>query len=199
LVRFQSLRRLLRLHFRFRSGFLLNSEVASGLILFLSRGLRLRRSGVLLQVRVLGLVLLLKEALLGLGPVRLLDLLGSGLRFRLGRVLGLLVILLVDRGSLVRLGLRRLSGRISLVLLDHLFSLGRGSLLVGRCLSLGVRLSNLRREMLVVVRRRRISLGLRLARLKHALQKVHGKQRTRLVSRALLGESWTGIQPLTRF
>jgi hypothetical protein len=140
----------------------------------------------------LGLVLL-KEARFGLVLVLLRDLLGSGLRFRLGRVLGRWVILRVDRGSLVRLGLRRLSGRISLVLLVRLFSLGRGSLLVGLCLSLGVHLGPLRRELLVVVRRRRISLGLRLARLKHAPQKVHWRQRTRLVSRALLVERWTGI------
>jgi hypothetical protein len=146
----------------------------------------------------LGLVLLLKEVLLGLVLVPLRDLLGSGPRFRLGRVLGRLVILRVDRGSLVRLGLRRLSGRISLVLLVHLFSLGRGSLLVGRCLSLGVRLGPLRRET-VVVRKTRMSLGLRLARLKRGVRRRRRRQRTRLVSRVLLVERWTGILRLIRY
>jgi hypothetical protein len=178
---------------------LLNSGVASGLILFLSRGLRLRRSGVLRRVRVLGLVLLLKEVLLGLVRVLLLDLLGSGLRFRLGRVLGRWVILRVDPGSLVRLGLRRLSGRISLVLLVRLFSLGRGSLLVGRCLSLGVRLGRLRRELLEGFRRTRIFLGLRLAHLKREPQKVRARQRTKPARRGLLVGRWTGILRLIRY
>jgi len=110
--------------------------------------LRLLRSGVLRRVRVLGLVLLLKEVRLGLVLVPLLGLRGSVRRFRLGRVLGLLVILRVGRGSLVRLGLRRLSGRISLVLQGRLRKVDRYSLLVGRCLSRGVRLSRLRREIL---------------------------------------------------
>jgi len=148
---------------------------------------------------VLGLVLLLKEALLGLVLVLLRDLLGSGLRFRLGRVLGRWVILRVDRGSLVRLGLRRLSDRISLVLLVRLFSLGRGSLLVGLCLSLGVRLGRLRREPLEEFRRTRMSLGLRLARLKRGVRRSRRRQRTRLVSRVLLVERWTGILRLIRY
>jgi len=198
LVRFRSLRRLLRLRFRFRSGFLLNSGVASGLIRFRSRGLRLRRSGVLRRVRVLGLVLL-KEARLGLVLVLLRDLLGSGLRFRLGRVLGRWVILRVDRGSLVRLGWRRLSDRISLVLLVRLFSLGRGSLLVGLRLSLGVRLGRLRREPLEGFRRTRISLDLRLDHRKREPQKARARQRTKLARRALLVGRWTGILRLIRF
>jgi hypothetical protein len=148
----------------------------------------------------LGLVLLLKEPRLGQVLVLLLDLLGSGLRFRLGRVLGRWVILRVDRGSLVRLGLRRLSGRISLVLLVRLFSLGRGSLLVGRCLSLGVRLGLLRREPLEGFRRTRMSLGLRrLDHLKRELQKARARQRTKLARRALLVERWTGILRLIRY
>jgi hypothetical protein len=63
--------------------------VVNGLILFLSRGLRLRRNGVRRQVKVLGLVLLLKEARLDLARVLVPDLRGSVHRFRLGRVLDL--------------------------------------------------------------------------------------------------------------
>jgi hypothetical protein len=148
---------------------------------------------------VLVLVLRLKVALLGLVPVLFLGLRGSVHRFRLGRVLGRLVILRVVLGSLVQLGLRRPSGRISLVLVLLLFSRGRVRLLVGRCLSLGVRLGRLRREMLVVVRRTRISLGLRLAHLKHRLRKAHERQRARLVSRSLLVGRWTGILRLIRY
>src|SRR5207249_7997342 len=92
--------------------------------------------------------LFLKEA--RLGPVLFLlpDLGDSVHRFRLGRVLVRSAILRVDRGSLVRLGFLRLSGLISLVPLFRLFSRARLSLLVGLCLSLGVRLSRLRREIL---------------------------------------------------
>jgi len=149
---------------------------------------------------VLGLVLLLKEARLDLVLVLLLDLLGSVRRFRLGRVLGRLVILRVGKGSLVRLGLRRLSGRISLVLLVRLFSLGRGSLLVGLCLSLGVRLGLLRRELLGGFRRTRMFLGLRrLDHLKQDLRKVRARQRAKLVRRVLRVGRWTGILRLIRY
>jgi hypothetical protein len=179
----------------------LNSGEASGLILFRSLGLLLLRSGLLPQVRVLDLVLRLKVALLGLVPVLFLDLRGSVHRFRLGRVLGRSVILRVVRGSLVQLGLRRLSGRISLVLMLLLFSRGRVRFLVARCLELGVRLSRLRREMLAVVRRTRISLGprLRLAHLKHSLRKAHERQRARPVSKALLAGRWTGTLRSIRY
>ena len=198
-VRFRSLRRHLRLHFRSRSGFLLISEEASGLILFRGRGLRLLRSGVLRRVRVLGLVLLLKEVRLGLVLVLLLGLRGSVRRFRLGRVLGLLVILRVGRGSLVRLGLRLLSGRISLVLQGRLRKVDRYSLLVGRCLSLGVRLSRLRREILEAYRRTRMCLDLRLARLKHGARRNHGRQKPKLVIRVLLVGRWIGILRWIRY
>ena len=141
MVRFRSLLRHLRLHFQSRSGFLLTSEEANGLILFRNRGLRRLRSGLFHRVRVLGLDLLLKEA--RLDPVLFLlpDLGDSVPRFRLGRVLVRSVILRVGRGSLVRLVLLRLFGRISLVPRFRLFSRDRLSLLVGLCLSLGVRLS----------------------------------------------------------
>jgi hypothetical protein len=199
LVRFRNLLRHLRLRFRFRSGFLLNSGEASGLILFQSLGLLLLRSGVLPQARASGLVLRLKAARLGLVRVLFLDLRGSVHRFHLGRVLGRSVILRVVRGSLAQLEWRRLSGRISLVLMLLLFSRGRVRSLVARCLELGVRLSRLRREMLAVVRRTRISLGLRLAHLKHRLRKAHERQRARPVSKALLAGRWTGILRLIRY
>jgi hypothetical protein len=146
----------------------------------------------------LGLVLLLKVARLGLVLAQLLDLPGSGPRFRLGRVPGRLVILRADRDSLVLLESLRLSGRINLVLLDCLHKVGPCSLLVDRCLNLGVRLSRLRREMLVV-RRTRISLGLRLAHLNYGVRRSRGSRRTRLVSRALLVGRWIGILRWIRY
>ena len=199
MVRFRSLRRLLRLRFRSRSGFLPINGEANGLILFRSQGSRRLRSGLFHRVRVLGLDLLLKEARLGPVLLPFQDLRDNVHRFLPARVLGLWVILLVDLDSLVRWGSLRLSGRISLVLLGRLRRVDLCSLLVGLCLSLGVRRGLLRRGMLVVVRRRRISLGLRLARLKHALQKVHGSRRTRPVSRVLLVGKWIGILRLIRY
>jgi hypothetical protein len=198
LVRFRSLLRRLRLRFRFRSGFLLNNVVVSGLILFRSLGLLLLRSGVLRLAGALGLVLHLKVARLGLVLVLFLGLRGSVRRFRLGRVLGRSVILRVVRGSLVQLGLRLLSGRSSLVLMLRLFSRGRVRFLVGRCLGLGVRLRRLRKRTLVV-RRTRISLGLRLAHLKHRVRRMLDRRTANPVSRALLVGRWTGILRLIRY
>ena len=200
LVRFRSLLRHLRLHFQSRSGFLLTSEEANGLILFRNRGLRRLRSGLLPWVKVLGLVLfLLKEALLGPALLPLPDLRDSVHRFHLGRVLDLLVILRVGRDSLVRLGSLRLSGRISLVLQGHLRKVDRCSLLVGLCLSLGVRLSQVRREILEGYRRTGMSSDLRLALLKQELQRSRGRQTARLASRLLLVGRWIGIQRLIRY
>ena len=200
LVRFRSLLRHLRLHFRSRSGFLLTSEEANGLILFRSRGLRRLRSGFLPWVKVLGLVFfLLKEALLGPALLPLPDLRDSVHRFRLGRVLDRLVILRVGRDSLVRLGSLRLSGRISLVLLGLLLKLDPYSLLVGLCRSLGVRLSQLRKEILELYRRTRMSSDLRLAHLKQELRRNRGRQTARLAIRLLLVGRWIGIQRWIRY
>jgi len=193
-VRFRSLRRHLRLHFRSRNGFLPTSEEASGLILFRSRGLLPLRSGLLRRVRVWGLDLLLKGARLGPVLLPLLDLRDSVHRFRLGRVLVRSAILRVGRDSLVRLVLLRLFGQISLVLLGRLRKVDRYSLLLARCLSLGVRLSQLRREILEGYRRTRTSSGLRLALLKRGLRRSRGRQTARLASRFLLVGRWTGIR-----
>ena len=193
-VRFRSLRRHLRLHFRSRNGFLPTSEEASGLILFRSRGLLPLRNGLLRQVRVSGLDHFLKEA--RLDPVLFLlpDLGNNVHRFRLGRVLVRSAILRVGRDSLVRLVLLRLFGQISLVLLGRLRKVDRYSLLLARCLSLGVRLSQLRREILEGYRRTRTSSGLRLALLKRGLRRSRGRQTARLASRFLLVGRWTGIR-----
>ena len=199
MVRFRSLRRHLRLHFQSRNGFLPISEEASGQILFRSRGLLRPRSGLLRRVRVSGLDLFLKEARLGPVLFPLPDLGDSVHRFRLGRVLVRSAILRVDRGSLVQLGLLRLSGRISLVPRFRPFSRDRLSLLVGLCLSLGVRLSQVRREILEGYRRTRMSSDLRLALLKQELRRNHGRQKPKLVIRVLLVERWIGILRWIRY
>ncbi len=198
-VRFRSLRRHLRLHFRSRNGFLPISEEVSGQILFRSRGLLPLRNGLLRQVRVSGLDHFLKEA--RLDPVLFLlpDLGDNVHRFRLGRVLVRSAILRVDRDSLVQLGLLRLSGRISLVPRFRPFSRDRLSLLVGLCLSLGVRLSQVRREILEGYRRTRMSSDLRLALLKQELRRNHGRQKPKLVIRVLLVERWIGILRWIRY
>ena len=199
MVRFRSLRRHLRLHFQSRNGFLPISEEASGQILFRSRGLLPLRSGLLRRVRVSGLDLLFKEALLGPVLLPLPDLRDSVHRFRLGRVLVRSAILRVDRDSLARLGSLHLFGRISLVPQFRLFSRDRLSLLVARCLCLGVRLSQLRRVILEGYRRTRISLDLRLALLKQELRRNHGRQKPKLVIRVLLVERWIGILRWIRY
>jgi len=173
--------------------------VVSGLILFLSLGLLLLIDGVPRRVKVLGLVLRLKLDLLGRVLVLFRDQRGSVHRFHQGRVLGRLAILRVVLDSLVRSALRLLSGRISLALLLRLFSRGRVRLLAGQRLSLGVRLSQLRRETLVVVRKTGISLSLRLAPLKHKIRRTRGRRTANPVSRALLAGRWTGILRLIRY
>jgi len=148
---------------------------------------------------VSGLDLFLKEARLGPVLFPLPDLGDSVHRFRLGRVLVRSAILRVDRDSLVQLGLLRLSGRISLVPRFRPFSRDRLSLLVGLCLSLGVRPSRLRREILERYRRTRMSSDLRLALLKQELRRNHGRQKPKLVIRVLLVERWIGILRWIRY
>jgi len=148
---------------------------------------------------VSGLDLFLKEARLGPVLFPLPDLGDSVHRFRLGRVLVRSAILRVDRDSLVQLGLLHLSGRISLVPRFRPFSRDRLSLLVGLCLSLGVRPSRLRREILEGYRRTRMSSDLRLALLKQELRRNHGRQKPKLVIRVLLVERWIGILRWIRY
>jgi hypothetical protein len=204
LVRFRSLRRRLRLLFRFRSGFLLSRKLGvSGLIRFRSPGLRRLRSGVLHRDRGLRPVLLLQGSRRDLELVRLLVLRASARRFHQRRVVhgrsGSLILVDLDSQGLSGF-LRLLSGLISPVLWDHLRRRDRFRLLVGRCLSPGVRRSLLRRESQGVRLKARTFRTLRLHD-HHSLevQRARGRATRSLLSLVLLVGRWIGIPRWIRY
>lgn len=202
MVRFRNLLRHLRLPSRFRSGCLPSRERgASGLTRFRSPDLRRLRNGALHQAKGFR-----PGPLRGshLDPVlaQFLDLPDNARPFHRGRVVrGHLVIPtqldLDNQGLLESL---YLSGLINLVPPGQLHKGDRSNLPVGQCLNPGARRNLQRRESQEGFLKAGTSQILHLLdHLSSELQKAHGRQTKRLLSRALLVGRWIGTPRSIRY